>query len=91
MPGLQLTLFVVEARGNFKGRFSGTYIYMEKVNVLFVILLCYYQGHKPQYYNWTYCTNMYIIPVWKKNSYRGFITYISFSLCLPETTENIPF
>ena len=37
MPGLQLTLFAVEARGNFKGRFSCTHIYMEKVYVLFLL------------------------------------------------------
>jgi hypothetical protein len=69
MSVLQLTLFTVQAGGNFKGRFSGTYIYMEKVNVLFVILLCHYQRHKHQYYNWAYCTNMYIIPVWKKKHF----------------------
>jgi len=65
LPGLQLTLFVLEGRGNFKGRFSGTYFYMEKSMCFFFTLVCHCKRHKPQYYNWTYCTNMYIILVWK--------------------------
>ena len=39
MLGLQLTLFAVEAKGNMKGRFSGTYVCMEKVYVHFLSTL----------------------------------------------------